>query len=151
MKESLRNKLFTESVSFLNTRFPDIEEPKARKISSSVAENSIQILIENNKNLDESIKSQLLAGEAHKKMFRDHIESLQNETKLLLKSLKTMGVVYYEMDPKSKRLVLKSRTTVVADTVNFLNKLNTFVTDFYKEVYKIDEQNNEDRTQITLF
>jgi hypothetical protein len=120
MKESLRNKLFTESVSFLNTRFPDIEEPKARKISSSVAENSIQILIENNKNLDESIKSQLL-------------------------------VVYYEMDPKSKRLVLKSRTTVVADTVNFLNKLNTFVTDFYKEVYKIDEQNNEDRTQITLF
>ena len=151
MKEHLRNKLFEESIRFLTEKHPDFPESKARKLGSYVAETSIQVLIENNKNLQEQQKDMLLEAERTKKMFRDHIENLQKTTKDLMKVFKEQGMVKVNWDPKQKRNVMVAKTSVLANTVQFLNNLNTLVIDFYKVVYKVDESNNEDRAQINLF
>jgi hypothetical protein len=46
--------------------------------------------------------------------------------------------------------VLKGKTTMVDEMVEFLNIVNDSVISFYKEVYKIEETSNEN-PQITLF
>lgn len=151
MKEHLRNKLFSESLQVLSDLNTGIPEIQARKIGSRVAENSIRILIENNQNMSEHYKELILEAEQTKKMFREHIEVLQSETQSILKILKTTGMVKMEWNSKLKKNVLVAKTSVLQETVAFLNKMNTLVIDFYKDVYKVEETNNEDRLQITLF
>jgi len=151
MKEHLRNKLFSESIQVLSDLNTGLPESQARKIGSRVAENSIRILIENNQNMSEHYKDLILEAEQTKKMFREHIEVLQSETQSILKILKTTGMVKMEWNSKLKKNVLVAKTSVLQETVAFLNKMNTLVIDFYKDVYKVEETNNEDRLQITLF
>ena len=151
MKEHLRNKLFSESIQVLSDLNTGLPESQARKIGSRVAENSIRILIENNQNMSEHYKDLILEAEQTRKMFREHIEILQSETQSILKILKTTGMVKMEWNSKLKKNVLVAKTSVLQETVAFLNKMNTLVIDFYKDVYKVEETNNEDRLQITLF
>ena len=151
MKETLRTKLFEHSVQHISNKYPDIPEHRARNISSDVSIKSIEILTENNRTLGELSRDLILEAEKNKKMFRAHIENLQKETKQVLQKLKDNGCISFGYDTKLRRNVITARSSVLKDTVDFLNKLNTFVIDFYKDVYKIDEQNNDDRTQITLF
>lgn len=151
MKEHLRNKLFIECVKIIMDSQPDIDEFRVRRISQIVSEQAIILLLENNKELDEHYKNIISESEKTKKMFREHIENLQKETKTLMNSYKTLGMVTYVWDDKSRKNIMKTRTSVLADTVAFLNNLNSFVTDFYKNVYKIEESNNEERAQLNLF
>ena len=132
MKEHLRNKLFSESIQVLSDLNTGLPESQARKIGSRVAENSIRILIENNQNMSEHYKDLILEAEQTKKMFREHIEVLQSETQSILKILKTTGMVKMEWNSKLKKNVLVAKTSVLQETVAFLNKMNTLVIDFYK-------------------
>jgi hypothetical protein len=49
-----------------------------------------------------------------------------------------------------KTFILKPRTTMVQEMVDYLNFLNKLVISFYKEVYKI-EQSSIDYPKISLF
>lgn len=151
MKEHLRNKLFSESVRVLSEHDTGLAESQARRIGSQVADHSMRILIENNQNMSEHYKEIILEAEQTKRMFREHIEVLQAETKDILKVLKANGMVKMEYNPKLKKNVMVARTSVLQETVNFLNKMNSLVIEFYQDVYKVEESNNEDRLQITLF
>lgn len=151
MKEHLRNKLFFESIRVITEQDNGLPESHARRIGTQVAEQSLRILIENNQNMSEHYKELILEAEQTKKMFREHIEVLQAETKDILNVLKKNGMVKVEWNSKLKKNVMVARTSVLQETVNFLNKMNSLVIDFYQEVYKVDESNNEDRLQITLF
>lgn len=75
---------------------------------------------------------------------------LQKETNRVLTNFKSKGFVTKKYDEYRKMTVLKGKTTMVDEMVEFLNIVNDSVISFYKEVYKIEETSNEN-PQITLF
>jgi uncharacterized protein YwqG len=75
---------------------------------------------------------------------------LQKETNRVLTNFKGNGFVTKKYDEYRKMTVLKGKTTMVDDMVEFLNIVNDSVISFYKEVYKIEETSVENQ-QITLF
>ena len=56
-----------------------------------------------------------------------------------------------DLDRKTNRPVMKAKTTVVAEMVEFLNYLNNLTMDFYENVYKIEDSADRGSTQTTLF
>jgi hypothetical protein len=79
---------------------------------------------------------------------------LEKSVKILFDSFRKQGFIKPDIDKKTNKPILKGRTTMVDEMVDFLNKLNIIVMDFYKDIYKI--QNKEEGKQmgieqITLF
>jgi hypothetical protein len=88
--------------------------------------------------------------ETHRKEFQDHIQFLQKNTTKILEILKSKALVYYDSDPKTNKNVLVGRTNVLTEVVSFMNILNNMVISYYKDVYKI-QQNEDKTTQTSLF
>jgi hypothetical protein len=111
------------------------------------------ILKDNSDGLSKSASDALLDHEKHRKQFRDHIENIQKHSKVLLDSFKKQTFVKPDRD-KNNKPVLVGRTRMVDEMVDFLNKLNKSVMDFYTQVYKIEDE-KEFKTngieQISLF
>jgi hypothetical protein len=68
-------------------------------------------------------------------------------------SFRKQGFVKPEVDRKTNKPMLKGRTTMVDEMVDFLNKMNKTVMDFYKDVYKIEDtkEAKDAGVQTTLF
>lgn len=150
MKNTLKTKLFEAVEKSLAEVYPEIEEVKRRKIASLIQSLCSQIFIENMEGLGESHADIAVQMESHKKMFKDHIESLQKDCKSLMETFKTNGMVTVQIDPKTYKPALKAKTTVIAEMVILLNKLNELTMDFYENVYKIEES-KDNNIQTTLF
>jgi hypothetical protein len=79
---------------------------------------------------------------------------LEKSVKILFDSFRKQGFIKPDIDKKTNKPILKSRTTMVDEMVDFLNKLNIIVLDFYKDVYRIesrDEGKEFGVEQISLF
>ncbi len=150
MKNTLKTKLFESFEEKLAEAYPDMAEHNRRNIASLMQTLSIDILIENNDGISNAYNEAIKELEAHKKLFRDHVEELQKESKNIIQILRKNGLVTTSVDRKTNRPILVGRTTVITETVAFMNKLNEFTMNFYENVYKIEE-NNSFGTQTTLF
>ena len=150
MKNTLKNKLFETIDKKLDETYPDMTEVNRRKLAYLVQSLSLEVLFENIDGLTKSHSEMVLEMESHKKMFKDHIESMQKDCKTLMAGFKNNGMVKFEIDHKTRKPILKARTTVVAEMVTFLNKLNELTMKFYEIVYKIEEDKDYN-TQTTLF
>jgi hypothetical protein len=79
---------------------------------------------------------------------------LEKSVKILFDSFRKQGFIKPDIDKKTNKPILKGRTTMVDEMVDFLNKLNIIVLDFYKDVYRIesrDEGKEFGVEQISLF
>lgn len=150
MKNTLKNKLFETIDKKLDETYPDMTEVNRRKLAYLVQSLSLEVLFENIDGLTKSHSEMVLEMESHKKMFKDHIESMQKDCKTLMATFKNTGMVKFEIDHKTRKPILKAKTTVVAEMVTFLNKLNELTMKFYENVYKIEEDKDYN-TQTTLF
>jgi translation elongation factor EF-1beta len=150
MKNTLKTKLFESFEEKLAQAYPDMAEHNRRNIANLMQNISIEILIENNDGITNSYNEAIKELEAHKKLFRDHVEELQKESKGIIQILRKNGLVSTSVDRKTNKPILVGRTTVITETVAFLNKMNEFTMNFYENVYKI-EDNNSFGTQTTLF
>ena len=111
------------------------------------------ILNENCDGLSRSMQDAVVDLEKYKKTFRDHIEEIQKTTKVMYDSFRKQGFIKPEIDKKTNKPMLKGRTTMVDEMVEFLNKMNKTVMDFYKDVYKIEDSKEakDAGIQTTLF
>lgn len=130
--------------------YPDMGESNRRNIASLMQKIAMDIIIENTDGISRAYTDAVIEMEKHRGQFREHIELIQKQTKIVLESFKKNSMVSIDFDQKLKKPVLKARTTVIADTVNFLNKLQDSTIDFYENVYKI-EGGNDFGIQTTLF
>jgi hypothetical protein len=153
MKNHTKAKTLDLFCKTLDEKYPDIEEHIRRKIANDLMNDSLIILKENSEGLSKSASDALLDHEKHRKQFRDHIENIQKHTKTMMDSFKKQGFVKPDRD-KNNKPVLVGRTRMVDEMVDFLNKLNKSVMQFYTDVYKIEDE-REFKTngieQITLF
>lgn len=153
MKNHTKAKTFETFCAKMDEKYPDLPEHIRRNIASDLTIESMEILKENSEGLSQAKADAFLDHEKHRKQFRDHIEIVQKHTKMLLDSFKKQGFVKPDRD-KYNKPILKGRTLMVDEMVDFLNKLNKSVMDFYTEVYKIEEtKDNKDIgiEQISLF
>jgi len=88
--------------------------------------------------------------EQNRKMFMDMILMIQKQSEFILKMMKEKGLMTLDFDKVKNKSIMKARTTVVAELVTFLNTLNDEVIRFYKDVYKVKEE-QERPNQIRLF
>lgn len=150
MKDNVKNKMFEAFEAKLAEAYPDMEESTRRNIASLMQNISMEILIENTDGMSRAYSDAVIELEKHRNQFREHIELIQKHTKIVLESFKKNSMVAVDFDQKLKKPVLKARTTVIGDTVNFLNKLQESTIEFYEKVYKI-EDSNDFGIQTTLF
>jgi len=150
MKNTLKNKLFEAIEKKLDESYPEMPESDRRKLASLIQSISLKILLENMDGISKTYSETVLEMESHKKMFKDHIESMQKDCKALMEAFKRHGIVSLEIDPKTRKPMLKPRSAVAAEMVAFLNKLNSLTMSFYENVYKIEEDKDY-TTQTTLF
>jgi len=150
MKNTLKNKLFEAIEKNLDESCPEMPETDRRKLANLIQSISLEILLENMDGISKTYSETVLEMESHKKMFKDHIESMQKDCKALMEAFKRHGIVSLEIDPKTRKPMLKPRSAVAAEMVAFLNKLNSLTMSFYENVYKIEEDKDY-TTQTTLF
>lgn len=150
MKDNIKNKMFEAFEAKLAEAYPEMGESNRRNIASLMQNIAVEIIIENTDGISKAYSDAVIELEKHRNQFREHIELIQKYTKLVLESFKKNSMVTVDFDQKLKRPVLKARTTVITDTVNFLNKLNESTIEFYENVYKI-ESSNDFGIQTTLF
>lgn len=150
MKERLKNKILAEFISKMEVEYPEMEEHQIRNISYKLSNLSHDIFMQNDEGLSELVEKAVKDLEEHRTQFQEHILFLQKNSKKILEILKSKSLVYYDSDPKLNKNVLKGRTNVLTEVVVYMNILNDMVISYYKDVYKI--QQNEDRTiQTSLF
>jgi len=150
MKERLKNKILAEFISKMGNEYPTMEEHQIRNISYHLSNIAHDIFMHNDEGLSEMVEKAIKDLEEHRKQFQEHILFLQKNSSKILEILKSKSLVYYDSDPKLNKNVLKGRTNVLTEVVVYMNILNDMVISYYKDVYKI--QQNEDRTiQTSLF
>jgi len=150
MKNHLKDNIFNSFLIIIEEEFPELTEAKRRKLANRLSDKAQIEYLENSKGLTQLLKDMSSSHEAHRGQFKRHIDMLQKETNRVLTNFKSNGFVTKKYDEYRKMTVLKGKTTMVDDMVDFLNIVNDSVISFYKEVYKIEETSNEN-PQITLF
>jgi hypothetical protein len=153
MKSTTKTKTLELFLKILEENHPEMTEAARRKTAYALCESSMNILNENCDGLSKSMSDAVIDLEKYKKSFRDHIEDIQRTTKIMYDSFRKQGFVKPEVDRKTNKPMLKGRTTMVDEMVDFLNKMNKTVMDFYKDVYKIEDtkEAKDAGVQTTLF
>ena len=150
MKNHLKENIFQSFLEIIEQDYPELSEAKRRRLAEKLMDKAHILYMENSKGLNQQLRDMTTSHESHRGQFKKHIDMLQKETNRVLANFKQNGFVTKKYDENKRTTVLKGRTTMVDDMVDFLNIVNDSVILFYKEVYKIEETTNE-TPQITLF
>lgn len=153
MKSTTKSKTLNIFLKILEEKHPELSEACRRNTAYSLCDASQEILLDNSDGLSNAMSNAIIDLEQHKKMFRDHIEQVQSITKTMFTSFQSQGFIKPDIDKKTNKPYLKGRTSMVDEMVDFLNKMNNTVMDFYKDVYKIQDMKEAKDTnvQTTLF
>jgi len=154
MKETTKNKICDLFLKFLEKEHPELTEGQRWQIASALSKMANDVVSQTNNGISESYHKSVLELEQHRTQFKEHIEFIDKSAKTMLESFKRQGFVKVNEDSKTRKKTLVGRTSMVTEMADFLNKLNGSVMDFYKNVYKIEEDtnlNNFGISQTTLF
>lgn len=153
MKSTTKSKTLNIFLKILEEKHPEWSEACRRNTAYLLCDASQEILLDNSDGLSNAMSNAIIDLEQHKKMFRDHIEQVQSITKTMFTSFQSQGFIKPDIDKKTNKPYLKGRTSMVDEMVTFLNKMNSTVIDFYKDVYKIQDIKEAKDTNVktTLF
>ena len=154
MKNNLKTQTLNHFIDVLEKNHQDLDDYKRRKIATELNDIAFQVMQDSIKYFSDSQIANTIELEQHKKLFHEHISMIEKNVKTLFDNFRNQGFVKIEMEKKTQKTYLKGRTTMVDDMVNFLNKLNKLVVDFYKDVYKIENKKQAKELgieQISLF
>jgi len=150
MKNYLKEKIFSNFLFIFEKEIPGLTEATKRKLSEALVESSYQVFLMNSQELVKQNSKTIKELEYNRKQYKDLIDEIQKYTEKLLTVYKSNSFVSKDFDEKTRTFILKPRTTMVNEMVDYLNNLNKLVISFYKDVYKI-EQTSIDYPKISLF
>ena len=150
MKNNLKEKIFSNFLFIFEKEIPGLTEATKRKLSEALVESSYQVFLMNSQELVKQNSKTIKELEYNRKQYKDLIDEIQKYTEKLLTVYKSNSFVSKDFDEKTRTFILKPRTTMVNEMVDYLNNLNKLVISFYKDVYKI-EQTSIDYPKLSLF
>ena len=148
MQETFRNELFETFVLRLQDLYPNLTEAECRSISTNLSTTALALMIDNGKKLRELIAQAVLDKEQHTLMFKNHIEFIQAQTRVVIKDYIDKGIVEFYINPKTNKQEMRARSTALQATITYFNALNDQVKKFYKEVYKITDGDTPHQTNL---
>ena len=148
METGLKKEIFSMCCQQLHEILPSLTESQRRKASESVSVEAMKYFIENNAKLSEHLASMTESHERTRKLFRDHIETIEKNAKAMIEFMIKNGIAKLERDPK-KGTILVPKSKLATETVAFVNELNEAVRNFYTVVYDI--QTDDTIKQASLF
>lgn len=132
-----------------------LSESQKRSICNLLATAAMAVHDENFEKLNDSHHELVLTHEKTRKQFTGMINFIEKSSKILLDKFKSQTFVKQEYDAVKGKNVLKARTSMVTDMVDYMNKLNDLVIKFYQDVYEIekvsDKDQQKDQIQGSLF
>lgn len=149
MQNTFRNEIFETFCERIADLYPELTEAQRRSIATSLSTTALALMVENGKKLREMIAEAVMHRETFVNEFQTHIDLIDKRVKEVIAKFKEEGMISVDYDSVKRRKVLKARTTVLQETVTFLNQLNDSVINYYKKVYNLDPSG--DTPQITLF
>lgn len=152
MKNSYKKELFDSLVEVVeNDEMIEVDTRTLRMIATAMSEIAIEMGIKNNQNLTELYKNVVNDLELSRFKTLEMIKYMESATNRLIAAFEKDAMIKMEFDSLKKRNVIVARTSVLKETIVFLNKLNELVANFYEQVYKIDLEINKEKIQGTLF
>lgn len=148
MQETFRNELFETFVLRLQDLYPNLTEAECRSIATNLSTTALALMIDNGKKLRELIAQAVLDKEQHALMFKNHIEFIQAQTRVVIKDYIDKGIVEFYINPKTNKQEMRARSTALQATITYFNALNDQVKKFYKEVYKITDGDTPHQTNL---
>jgi hypothetical protein len=148
VQETFRNELFETFVLRLQDLYPNLTEAECRSISTNLSTTALALMIDNGKKLRELIAQAVLDKEQHALMFKNHIEFIQAQTRVVIKDYIDKGIVEFYINPKTNKQEMRARSTALQATITYFNALNDQVKKFYKEVYKITDGDTPQQTNL---
>lgn len=148
MQETFRNELFETFVLRLQDLYPNLTEAECRSIATNLSTTALALMIDNGKKLRELIAQAVLDKEQHALMFKNHIEFIQSQTRVVIKDYIDKGIVEFYINPKTNKQEMRARSTALQATITYFNALNDQVKKFYKEVYKITDGDTPHQTNL---
>lgn len=140
MQNNFKKEIFDNIYKNIETICPDKTEAEKRQASDLLTNTAMDLMIENGKRLREMINKAVLDREKFISQYQDHIDFLHRKIKVVLESYKQHGVVTYDFDNVKGKKIMKGRSKVLDETINFLNELNDQVINYYQNVYNITQE-----------
>lgn len=147
MIKTTEKELTSQMFNALESEFQHLTQHQMRKISVGMAKIANTIMTEATDETMKSLSKVILDLEQHKKKYRDTIDTIQKDTKFMLDKLKKEGLVTLKNNPKTNKVELVGRSSVITDMVKFINSMNDTIMDFYENVYEISSK----EAQTNLF
>lgn len=152
MKNSYKNELFDSLVEVVeNDAMIEVDTQTLRMIARAMSQVAMDMGIKNNQNLTDLYKNVVNDLEVSRFKTIEMIQYMEKAATRLIDIYQKDGMVKMEYDSMKKRNVIVARTSVLKETIVFLNKLNELVAEFYEDVYKIDLEINKEKIQGKLF
>jgi len=155
MEKILRKETFEKFIEtcLANNKY-NLTEAQIRHYCYYLADISIATQGEGHKIMIDLYHENTLTLEKSRSQFHEMVIFIERNTAIVIEKLKEMGMIKKDYDKQGKPFI-KGKTSVVTDMVNYLNKLNDLVIQFYEEVYqvqKMDSMKDENgRVQGNLF
>lgn len=131
--KNILNKLIT---SCLKAEFPDLPEHIRQKISTRATETFLDYNNQVNKEIMLAYNELCASYEKNRSLHTAQIDYMKKMTEKLIAVYKEKGFVKIEYDSKLAKNVMTYRTTMLQETVQYMNKLNDLVIQYYKDVMK---------------
>jgi hypothetical protein len=152
MQNNFKKEIFDNIYKNIEIICPDKTEAEQRQATDLITNTVMDLMIENGQRLREMINKAVLDREKFVSQYQEHIDFLHKKIKVVIESYKEHGVVTYEIDNVKRKNVMKGRSIVLNETINFLNELNDQVINYYQNVYNITEDSQiEVNIQKNLF
>jgi glycine/serine hydroxymethyltransferase len=148
MKESFSNTVFETFLSRLHTTSPTLTEATMRKIASDLRDEAMTLLLQNGKYLRDLIANAVMEKEHSNLEFKKFVDQIIDQSKKVTNIMIKDGVVVAEHDNVKGIKVMKARSTVLQETVHFMNYLNEKVYDFYKDIFKLEQKEVEQQGKL---
>jgi hypothetical protein len=155
MEKNLRKETFERFIETCkNNNKYNLSEAQIRHYCYFLADLFVDIQDGSHKAMVEMYHENTLTLEKSRNQFHEMVIFIEKNTNVILENLKSMGMIKKDFD-KHGKAIIKGKTTVVTDMVNYMNKLNDLVIQFYQDVYliqKMDDMKDENgRVQGSLF
>jgi len=150
MEQTVKKQIFIETEQGIIRHMPDLADAPRRKLAFDLTDVYYVHLSETNKQLSLMLNKVTLEYEQNRTLFMDMITMIQKNAEPVLNLFEKKHLAELVYDEVKRQNVYVAKTTVVKDLVDFLNKLNTEVIKFYKDVYKVEPEEKHG-IQASLF
>ena len=138
MQQTFKNEMFESFLVELGTIKVELSDVQKRRIADALTNKSMDLLILNGKYLREIVKNAVMEREYCLSEFKDFIDQIVDRSKKVHDAMMVQGMVFIDTDKTSGKQILKARSSVLQESVDFLNYLNKKVVVYYRDVFRMD-------------